>query len=221
VTYQLGSTAGSQTPTAAATGLGGSPVGFALTATAGVATQIEKTVGDGGNALINSEVTYTVTARDGHSNPKQGVAIDWAATGGGGSIGPAQSTTGANGAASATRTLSGTEGAHTATATANGITGTPSVTFTTNGTTAPQSADVSLQGLAFHPDSVLIAAGGTVTWTWNDGAVTHNVTFASNPPTNCGDRSSGTCPRMFPSAGTFSYRCTLHLGMTGKVTVVQ
>jgi plastocyanin len=221
VTYQLGSTAGLQNPTAAATGLGGSPVGFALTATAGVATQIEKTAGDGGSALTNSQVTYTVTARDAHNNPKQGVTIDWAATGGGGSLGPAQSTTGTNGAASATRTLSGTVGSHTATATANGITGAPSVTFTTNATTAPLTAAVALQSLAFLPDSVLIGVGGTVTWTWNDGATVHNVTFTANPPANCGSTSSGTCARTFATAGTFPYHCTLHPGMNGKVTVVQ
>jgi plastocyanin len=222
VTYQLGHTAGTQTPTAAATGLGGSPVSFAITANAGVATQIAKTAGDGGSAVINGQTTYTVTARDGHDNPKQGVTIDWAVTGGGGSITPAQNTTGTNGTASATRTLSGTEGSHTATATANGITGAPSVTFTTNATAAPLTAAVEVANNSFSPDSVLIKAGGQVTWTWAAGAVTHNVTFTSgtNPPSNIGNRSSGSVPLTFTDAGTFNYHCTLHGGMTGKVVVV-
>ena len=226
VSYQLGSTAGAQTPTAAATGLGGSPVNFAITATAGVATQIAKTAGDGGSALVNSQVSYTVTARDGHNNPRQGVTIAWDTTGGGGSISPAQNTTGATGTASATRTLSGTAGAHTAKATASSIAGAPSVTFTTTAITAPTTAAVSLQNIAFNPDSVLIAAGGQVTWTWNDGTITHNVTFTSTtptPPTNCPNAQGGnTCSRTFSAAGTYSYRCTQpgHGAMTGKVVVV-
>jgi len=40
VTYQLGHIAGTQTPTAAATGVSGSPASFTITAAAGVATQI-------------------------------------------------------------------------------------------------------------------------------------------------------------------------------------
>jgi adhesin/invasin len=225
VTYQLGSTAGSQTPTAAATGLSGSPVSFALTATAGVATQIAKTAGDGGLAVLNGQVTYTVTARDSHNNPKQGVMIDWDTTGGGGSITPPQNVTGGNGTASATRTLSGTPGAHTATATANGIAGAPSDTFTTTAVAAPTSAGVTLQSLAFNPDSVLIATGGAgVTWTWNDGAIVHNVIFTvtTGAPTPCDDGTGGhTCTKAFSTAGTFDYHCSHHAGMNGKVVVVQ
>jgi plastocyanin len=224
VTYQLGSTAGQQTPTAAASGHGGSPVSFALTATAGVATQIAKTAGDGGNGVINGQVTYTVTARDSHDNPKQGVTIDWAVTGGGGSITPPQNATGASGTASATRTLSGTEGSHTATATANGITGAPSVTFTTNAITAPLTASVDVGNNFFAADSVLIGAGGQVTWTWaGTTAPGHNVTFSGGTPNTCPNATTGgtTCTRTFSNAGTFTYSCTNHGGMTGKVVVVQ
>ncbi|HYT81895.1 MAG TPA: Ig-like domain-containing protein [Gemmatimonadales bacterium] len=223
VTYQLGSTAGQQTPTAAATGLGGSPVSFALTATAGAATQLVKTAGDGGNALINGQATYTVTARDSHDNPKQGVTIDWAATGGGGSITPPQNATGGSGTASATRTLSGTAGAHTATATANGIAGAPSVTFTTTAIVAPTTASVSVGNNFFDPQSVTIAAGGTVTWTWVGlPTVGHNVTFAGGTPANCANETAAgaTCQRTFSTAGTFNYSCTNHPGMNGSVTVV-
>jgi len=223
VSYQLGSTAGAQTPTAAATGLGGSPVSFAITATAGVATQIAKTAGDGSSATVNSQVTYTVTARDSHSNPRQGVAIDWAATGGGGSITPAQSTTGATGTASATRTLSGTAGAHTATATAAAIPQT--VTFTTTAVAAPLTASVDVGNNFFAADSVLIRAGGQVTWTWAGQMMPgHNVTFSGGTPANCANATAAgtTCTRTFPTAGTFAYTCTNHAtaGMTGKVVVV-
>jgi len=223
VTRTLGTTAGTQTAQAAATGVTGTPKGFTTTATAGNLDVLVKTAGDGGQATISSQVTYTVTAQDDYTNPKAGVTIDWEVASGGGSISPAQNTTGTNGTASATRTLSGTEGAHTATATADAIPQT--VTFTTDAIVAPASADVSLQAIQFVPDSVLIAASGSVTWTWNDGATVHNVTFTTaGAPTGCANGASGTvCTKTFSTAGTFEYHCTQpgHAAMTGKVVVVQ
>ncbi|MBI1967044.1 MAG: Ig-like domain-containing protein [Gemmatimonadetes bacterium] len=222
VTHTLGATAGSQAAQADVTGLIGSPVTFTATATAGNAAVLTKTSGDGGSAVINSMVTYTVTVRDDHNNPKAGVTIDWAVTGGGGTITPAQNTTGSNGQASATRTLSANAGAHAATATAVVIPMT--VTFTTTATSAPTTASVTVgpQGsLSFSPNAVTIAVGGTVTWTWGS-AVTHNVTFAATAgaPANIGNMSSGSAARQFNSTGTFNYECTIHgPPMTGTVTV--
>jgi plastocyanin len=220
VTRTLGTTAGTQTAQAAATGVTGSPKAFTTTATAGNASVLAKTAGDGGSALTSTQVTYTVTARDGHNNPKSGVTIDWAETGGGGSITPAQNATGTNGTASATRTLSGTEGPHTATATADAIPQT--VTFTTTAVVAPASASVTVANpYQFEPSSVLVAASGIVTWTWQGGVI-HNVTFRTmGSPDNIPNMSSGSDSRMFPTAGTYNYVCTIHesLGMTGSVTV--
>ncbi|HXF95817.1 MAG TPA: plastocyanin/azurin family copper-binding protein [Gemmatimonadales bacterium] len=219
VTRTLGPTAGTQTAQAAVTGATGSPVAFTASATAGNVAALRKTGGDGGTATPGSTVTYTVTAEDGHGNPKAGVTIDWAVTGGGGSIAPPQNATGAGGTASATRTLSGSEGPHTATATANAIPAT--VTFTTTAVAAPATADVSVGNNFFNPDSVTIAQNGSVTWTWNSGGVQHNVTFSgAGAPTSCPTVGSGTCARQFSNAGTFNYVCTLHAGMDGKVVVV-
>ncbi|HEV8383002.1 MAG TPA: hypothetical protein VGQ29_15550, partial [Gemmatimonadales bacterium] len=78
VLYTYGTTAGAQSATATVTGLVGSPVTITLQATAGTATNIVKTTGDGGTAPPSSQVTYTVTARDANNNAKQGVTIDWA-----------------------------------------------------------------------------------------------------------------------------------------------
>jgi adhesin/invasin len=223
VTRTLGTTAGAQTAQAAASGVTGSPKAFTTTATAGVATQIAKTAGDGGSAGINGQVTYTVTVRDSHNNPRQGVTVDWDTTGGGGSISPAQNTTGAAGTASATRTLSGTAGPHTAKATANGIAGAPSVTFTTTAIVAPLTAAVDVGNNFFSPENVLIKAGGQVTWTWAVGSIQHNVTFTSGatPPADIGTRTSGSISRPFPAADTYNYHCTIHPSvMTGTVVVV-
>jgi adhesin/invasin len=217
----LGTTAGAQTAQARVTGLNGNPVSFTATATAGNATAIEKTAGDGGTAVINSMVTYTVTARDRGNNPKAGVVIDWATTGGGGTISPAQSTTGTNGQASSTRTLSGTAGPHTATATANGIAGAPSLTFTT---TAVLSSTVAVRNDFFDPMGVNVSVGGTVTWNWNSGGVQHNVTFQDGIG-NSATIGSGSHQRTFSgSPRVIPYRCTIHSsdfssGMVGTVTV--
>ena len=69
--------------------------------------------------------------------------------------------------------------------------------------------------------SVTIAVGGTVTWTWSAGAVTHNVTFqTAGAPSNVSNTSSGSFPRTFNSAGTYQYVCTIHgASMSGSVTV--
>lgn len=72
---------------------------------------------------------------------------------------------------------------------------------------------------SFSPSSVSIARNGTVTWT-NGTGVVHNVSFSgTGAPANIGDHSSGVNTRTFPAAGTFSYQCTNHPGMTGSVTV--
>jgi len=220
-TYTFGGTAGTQTAQATVTGLMGSPVGFSATATAGAPTVLSKTAGDGGVGGINTMVMYTVTVRDSHGNPRANVTVDWAVVSGGGSITPASNMTAATGQASATRTLSGTAGLHEATATAALDQGPMSVTFGTTATSAPAAAAVSVGNNFFDPSSVTIAVGGTVTWTWSAGAVTHNVTFqTAGAPANIANASSGSVPRTFNSAGTYQYVCTIHgASMSGSVTV--
>jgi len=217
VLYTYGTTAGTQTATATVTGLVGSPVTTTFAATAGAATNIVKTTGDAGTAAPSSQVTYTVTARDAHNNPKQGVTIDWAVATGGGSITPAQNTTGAAGTATAQRTLGSGTGDQTATATASGLPGTPQVTFTT---TAQLTASITIADNSFSPSDVTVPLHTTVTWSWT-GVNTHNVTFTTvGAPADIGNRSSGSVGRTFDTAGTFQFHCTIHPGsMTGSVTV--
>src|SRR6266567_1752188 len=193
VRYTYGTTAGAQTATATVAGLVGSPVTITFQATAGTATNIVKTTGDGGTAPPSSPVTYTVTARDANNNPKQGVTIDWAVATGGGSITPAQNTTGATGTATAQRTLGAGTGAQTATATASGLPGTPQVTFTT---TAQLITMIDIADNSFTPSAVTVPLHTTVTWSWG-GANLHNVTFtaATGVPANIPNRTSGDVGR--------------------------
>lgn len=73
---------------------------------------------------------------------------------------------------------------------------------------------------SFTPGSVTVTLSGTVTWTNSTGFV-HNVTFApaAGIPANIPDLPSGSASRTFATAGTFSYRCTNHSGMSGQVIV--
>jgi plastocyanin len=73
---------------------------------------------------------------------------------------------------------------------------------------------------SFSPASVRIVRGGTVTW-HNGTGVAHTVTFGSTAgaPENVPSHTSGDNVRTFGTAGTYSYRCSIHEGMTGAVAV--
>ncbi|MGH7546828.1 MAG: plastocyanin/azurin family copper-binding protein, partial [Gemmatimonadales bacterium] len=101
--------------------------------------------------------------------------------------------------------------------------------FTATAMAPPLTQAVSLSGLRFNPSSVVVkvnqgtAGVGEVTWTWNDGAIVHNVTFAgSGPPGgNIPNRDAGSVTRTFNVVGAYNYTCTNHGGMNGSVTVVN
>ena len=71
----------------------------------------------------------------------------------------------------------------------------------------------------FSPNTITVAVGGTVTWVF--GGLTHNVTFAqvAGVPGDIGSSVNTSISRTFNTAGTFTYQCTLHPGMTGTVKV--
>jgi plastocyanin len=83
---------------------------------------------------------------------------------------------------------------------------------------AASTHTVILKNLRFHPGDVTIDRGDSVTWVWRDGGTEHNVTFNGF---HSRTQASGSYTVRFTRAGTFSYRCTLHVaeGMTGKIVV--
>lgn len=88
---------------------------------------------------------------------------------------------------------------------------------TTTGQTAAGTKSVSISNFAFSPDTVDVAVGDTVTWT-NDDSVAHTV--VGDGGIQSGDLAQGdTYSKKFDSAGTFSYRCSIHPSMTGTVVV--
>jgi len=75
---------------------------------------------------------------------------------------------------------------------------------------------VVARDMVFTPLAVQVPAGTTVTWSFEDGSVPHNVKgdgFESKTV------SKGAFRHRFDRPGTFEYRCTLHAGMTGRVVV--
>ncbi len=82
--------------------------------------------------------------------------------------------------------------------------------------TSPTTS-VTISGFAFSPASLSVTKGTKVTWTNNDAA-SHTVTGSTGP--SSGTLSAGsTYSYTFDTAGTFSYHCAFHSGMTGTVTV--
>ncbi len=82
----------------------------------------------------------------------------------------------------------------------------------------PGANEVRVGNNFFTPSTRTVAAGTTVTWTWNSGANDHNVVFTDGPASAI--QSSGTFTRTFDDAGTFPYQCTVHgPSMSGTVVV--
>jgi plastocyanin len=77
-------------------------------------------------------------------------------------------------------------------------------------------AVVVLKDSRFEPADPTVRAGQPVVWNWKDRFVSHNIVgdgFQSRT------QRSGTFTHTFAKPGTYTYRCTLHQGMTGTVTV--
>ena len=79
--------------------------------------------------------------------------------------------------------------------------------------------EVVIGNFNFSPKTFTVPAGATVTWTNHDN-VPHVVTSANNqfqksPVLKAGQSFSN----IFATAGTYSYFCSIHPRMTGKIIV--
>lgn len=82
--------------------------------------------------------------------------------------------------------------------------------------TPVMAATIEVQDDYFSPNSTLLAAGGTVTWTWvgNDG---HSVTpdgATTFSPTAAVSLPPKSLAVTFPTTGDYRYLCTVH-GVAG------
>jgi Plastocyanin len=79
--------------------------------------------------------------------------------------------------------------------------------------------EVVIDNFSFSPKTTAVPIGATVTWTNHDN-VPHVITsaddqFKKSPLLKAGQRFSNP----FATAGTYSYFCSIHPRMTGKIIV--
>ena len=85
--------------------------------------------------------------------------------------------------------------------------------------TKATKTEVVIDNFSFSPKTFTVPVGATVTWT-NHDSVPHVVMsaddqFRKSPVLKEGQRFSNT----FATAGTYSYLCSIHPQMTGKIIV--
>lgn len=146
-TATLGTIAGSNTFTASATGVTGSPRTFTATGLAGAAAAMFKVSGDpqSGTAGTALPQPFVVRIEDAFGNPVAGRTVSFAVSSGGGTISPSSVVSAANGQASATGTLGPTLGTNIYTASSAGLTGSPQ-NFTATGTAGVATTLVKVSG---------------------------------------------------------------------------
>ncbi|GAC1461407.1 MAG: hypothetical protein NVSMB8_12750 [Candidatus Limnocylindrales bacterium] len=80
-------------------------------------------------------------------------------------------------------------------------------------------AVVTIGGFAFVPRSLPVLVGDTVTWR-NTDATTHTATADGGAwDTKAIAGGGSSLPVLMTAAGTFSYHCAIHPGMTGTIVV--
>ncbi|MES2306700.1 MAG: plastocyanin/azurin family copper-binding protein [Gemmatimonadota bacterium] len=227
--WTVGNIAGPQTANAT---VGTASTQFAatvLTATPGVlGLAFPGSAGNGqtGNAgsQLGNELRVMVT-RGGV--PAGGELVIWQADGANAFFEPAQTTSGVDGIATSFWTLGTAIGAQTATAFAGTLAG-PSLGFAaTSVALPPGTATVKLftaGGARFEPATLVIAAGTTVSFVWQDGF--HDLVPYGNPSfpgQGGGFDPPKTYQVKFTAPGTYKYYCSVHgsttSGMRGTVIV--
>ena len=76
---------------------------------------------------------------------------------------------------------------------------------------------ISFSGTSFSPNSLNVSTGDTIVWSGNFGA--HNIQSSSVPSGAATfAQSGGALSYIVSVAGSYSYLCTFHSGMTGTFT---
>lgn len=86
-------------------------------------------------------------------------------------------------------------------------------------TPAPPAVTIHIHDSTFDPAEVTVHAGDTVAFV-NDDPFPHTVTANDKSFDSKNLAEHATWTQTFAKAGTYSYTCTYHPWMVGKVTVV-
>ena len=85
--------------------------------------------------------------------------------------------------------------------------------------TAAGTKTIAIKDDVFSPKRTTISKDTLVTWRWQ-GDNPHNVKSRGTKRfKSSGTKTSGTHRYRFTKAGTYRYVCTLHPGMSGRITV--
>ena len=99
--------------------------------------------------------------------------------------------------------------------------GSSSYSPTSPGTTTNPGVNevIATTSNTFNPGTLTVTKGTTVTFTFQ--GTTHNVTFnnVTGAPASIPNTANAGVQRLFDTAGTFGYNCTIHSGMSGTVVV--
>ncbi len=82
---------------------------------------------------------------------------------------------------------------------------------------------VTINDFSFGPQNITIQAGTTVTWK-NQDSVSHTVTAkvaSPNAPNSQEIMPGSSFSFVFPTPGTYAYRCIIHPSMQGTVVVTK
>lgn len=79
--------------------------------------------------------------------------------------------------------------------------------------------------MAYDPNVVEVRVGQPVVWKFEDPGVVHDVVGLTGPVPGAAkfhspDQENGDWIHTFTAAGTYTYYCSLHTYMRGKVIVV-
>ena len=234
--WTLGTAAGTNSVTASAAGLTGSPVTFNATGTAGAAANITAVSVTTQSAVAGSAVAAPPSVRvtDASGNPVSGVSVTFTVTAGGGATSPASGatiTTNASGLATLTSWTLGTAvGANSVTAVSAGLTGSP-LTFNATGAagaaTSVSAVSVTTQsapsGSAVGaPPSVRVAdangnpvSGVSVTFAVASGGGSTVPASGASVSTNASGLATLTSWTLGATAGANSVTATA-AGLTGS-----
>ena len=79
---------------------------------------------------------------------------------------------------------------------------------------------VQINNFVYSPDPVTVRVGQQINWKNND-SVTHTATLDGAFNNVISPMSAQGAPVTMGTVGTFTYRCTIHPNMTGRIVVQQ
>ena len=86
------------------------------------------------------------------------------------------------------------------------------------GLSAAETKEVQIDNYSFTPSTITVPLGATVTWTNHDETV-HTVVAADKSFKSGGLDTDDKFSFTFTKPGSYSYLCTVHPYMTGKIIV--